>query len=131
MRYLTHQFAHPGTLDRACRWLIDAGVAPDRIHVHRHGVPSLTLAVEPAEVDAIEMVIHAAENGEPDGLPSFWELARLEPDAEANHGDELGGLTAPVRVPSFRLEWHSVDPECDEETRRQIELQRAYRQMWS
>ena len=130
MRYLTHQFAHPETLDRAHRWLIDAGVSPDRMHVHRHGVPSLTLSVEPAEVDGVELVIHAAEIGDPDGLPSFWELARLEPDAVPSQRDELGASTAPEPVHSFALEWHPVEPEYDEETRRQIELQRAYCQMW-
>jgi hypothetical protein len=130
MRLLTHQFAHSETLDRARRWLIDAGVSPDRMHAHRHGVPSLTLFVEPAEVDGIELVIHAAENGDPDGLPSFWELARLEPDADTSDRDGLVALAAPEREPSFLLEWHPVDPEYDEETRRQIELQRAYCQMW-
>jgi hypothetical protein len=131
MRYLTHQFAHPETLDRARRWLIDAGVSPDRMHVHRHGVPRLTVAVEPVEVPGIELVIHAAENDDPDGLPSFWELARIEPDAVPRDRDGLDAPTVPEYRTSFLLEWHPLDREFDEETRRQIELQEAYREMWS
>jgi hypothetical protein len=129
MRYLTHQFAHSETLDRARRWLVDAGISRDRIHVHRHGVPSLTVEVEPGEVDGIEMVIRAAENNDPDGLPSFWELARLHP-TEAPHGhEEIASLTAPEALPSFLLAWHPVDTNWDEDTRREIELQQDFRRM--
>ncbi len=79
MRYVTHQFAHSETLERAHRWLIHAGIAPDRMQVRRQGVPRLAVSAEPGEVDSIEMVISAAEMADPDGLPSFWDVARLEP----------------------------------------------------
>ncbi len=127
--HLTHQFAHSETLDRAHRWLVDAGVAPDRIHVHHHGVPSLTVAIERGEVDGIEMVIHAAENTDPEGLPSFWDLARREPAAAATDPDGDASSTAPRPLPTFLLVWHPVDANWDEETRRQIELQGDFRQM--
>jgi hypothetical protein len=130
MRYLTHQFAHSETLDRARRWLIDAGVSPDRIHVHRHGVPSLTVAVEPGEIDGIELVIRAAENNDPDGLPSFWELARLKPTEAPDVHVEVASYSAPGSLTSFELAWHPVDTNWDEETRRLIELQQDFREMW-
>lgn len=128
MRYLTHQFAHSESLDRAHRWLISAGVSSDRMHVHRHGVPRLTVALEPAEIDGIELVIHAAENLDPDGLPSFWELARVEPNEHSTGQACVAALTSRGQVDTFQLEWHQVDETSDEETRRQIELQRDYRQ---
>ena len=57
MRYVTHQFAHSETLERAHRWLIHAGIAPDRMQVRRQGVPLLAVSAEPGEVNSIEMVI--------------------------------------------------------------------------
>jgi hypothetical protein len=116
MRYLTHHFAHSETLERARRWLVAAGVSPERMHVHRHGVPSLTVAVEPAEVDGIEMVISAAEHTDPDGLPSFWELARLEPGLVAYAPDVATTSTVSEPPPSFALAWHPVDTMWDQET---------------
>ncbi len=127
MRYLTHQFAHSETLDRARRWLIDAGVSPDRIHVHHHGVPNLAVAVEPGEVDGIEMVIRAAENPDPDGLPSFWELARLETTEAAASEPVASAVSRPSE--SFVLAWHPIDTNWDEEMRRQVEQQRDFREM--
>lgn len=128
MLYVTHHFAHSETLDRARRWLIQAGVSPDRMHVHRQGVPSLSVVVEPAEVDGIEMVIHAAENKDPDGLPSFWDLARLEPEELGNATEEVPTLTVPETPPHFVLAWHPIDTISDEEVGEQIEAQRAYRE---
>jgi hypothetical protein len=130
MRYLTHHFAHSETLDRAYRWLAAAGVSADRMHVHHHGVPSLTVAVEPSEIDGIEMVISAAENTDPDGLPSFWELAHLEP-AQAAYGLEAEATsTASRSLPSFVLAWHPVDTIWGGETGEEAELQRDYRRIW-
>ena len=130
MRYLTYQFAHSETLDRAHRWLVHAGVSPDRIHVHHHGVPSLAVAVEPGEVDGIEMVIHAAANADPEGLPSFWDLARLEPAAAATEPIVIASPITPTPLRSFVLGWHPVDAIWGEGTRREIELQDAFEQMW-
>jgi hypothetical protein len=130
MRYLTHQFAHSETLDRARRWLVAAGVSPERMHVHRHGVPSLTVAVEAAEVDGIEMVISAAEHSDPDGLPSFWELARLEPALAACAAHVAATSTVSEPLPPFALAWHPVDTMWDEETGEEAELQREYGRIW-
>jgi hypothetical protein len=48
VRYITHEFAHAETLDRAQRWLIQAGFDPNRIEVHHQGIPRIAVAVEPA-----------------------------------------------------------------------------------
>src|SRR5437763_4395324 len=78
VRYITHQFAHPETLDRARRWLIQAGIDPSRIEAHPHGTPRLAVAVEPGEAAEVALLIDAAEAGDPDGFPSFLELARQQ-----------------------------------------------------
>lgn len=128
MRYLTHQFAHSETLDRARRWLIHLGVSPDRMQVHRHGVPRLAVAAEPAEVQSIEMIIRIAEMNDPDGLPGFWDLARIKPDDRAS-GDEAPTAAALSASPaSFTLGWHSPDSAWDDEVGAQVELQKAYRE---
>jgi hypothetical protein len=127
MRYLTHQFAHSETLERARRWLIHAGVSVDRMQVHHQGVPRLAITAEPAEVQSIEMIIRIAEMNDPDGLPGFWDLARLEP-AGPEVGEETATPTAPMNPASFTIAWHPVDATGDEELRTQIEAQKAYRE---
>ena len=126
MRYLTHAFAHSETLDRARRWLIHAGVTPERIRVHHHGIPTLIISTDSAEVDCLKMIIRAAEITDPDGFPSIWDLARLPhlPD------DATGSLPSamPAVRSSFPLSWGTVDSADDAELRSQIELQRTYRE---
>ena len=46
MRYVTHQFSHVETLERARRWLVQAGIDPSRIEAHTHGMPRISVAVE-------------------------------------------------------------------------------------
>lgn len=76
--YWTHHFAHHDTLSRARAWLITLGYAPDRIEVHPDGVPRLAVAVSPNELAEIEMVINAVERTDPQGWPSFWDVARQD-----------------------------------------------------
>ena len=120
MRYLTHQFAHSETLDRARRWLIHAGISPDRMEVHRSSVPRLAVTAEAAEVQSIEMIIRIAEMNDPDGLPGFWDLARLDPGA-AGAVAETATPLPPVTPATFALAWHAVDAAAEEELRGQIE----------
>ena len=129
MHYLTHQFAHPETLARARRWLINAGITPDRMQVRYYGIPNLAVAAEPGEVDGIEMVIRAAEINDPDGAPGFWDLAKVhatgpEMPEEVTARDEM------ARHNSFELAWHPVDSAWDTEvTTNEVALQKAYREM--
>ncbi len=76
MRYLTHQFAHVETLERARRWLIHAGFDPNQIEVITHGIPRIAVRLGPGQAAEAELVIDAVELTDPQGNPSFWELAR-------------------------------------------------------
>ncbi len=127
MRYLTHAFAHSETLDRARRWLIHAGVTPERIRVHHHGIPTLIISTDSAEVDGLKMIIRAAEITDPDSCPSIWDLARL-PHSPDEATEPLSSPIPAVRS-SFPLSWGSFDGANDAELRSQIELQRAYREL--
>jgi hypothetical protein len=75
--YVTHEFAHIETLERVKRWLIQAGIDPNRIEVHTHGVPRIVVAVEAGQYAEVGQVIDAAELGDPDGRPSIWDIARM------------------------------------------------------
>ena len=110
MRYITHEFAHPETLDRAHRWLIQAGFDPARIGVHHQGIPRIAVAAEPGEAAVVEMVINAAESGDPDGLPSIWDLARqhhIHPQVEM----PTAAASPESHTTSFVVSWHPVDAE--------------------
>ena len=78
MRYLTHQFAHLETLERARRWLVHAGFDSSQIEVMTEGIPRIAIRVAPGEAVEAELIIDAAELTDPQGLPSFWDLAKQE-----------------------------------------------------
>jgi hypothetical protein len=130
VRYITHDFAHPETLDRAQRWLIQAGFDPGRIEVHHQGVPRIAVAVEAGEAAGVEMVINAAESSDPEGLPSFWDLARQhhiyaegpEPTVEP----EVQSSSA-----SFVVGWRPVDSENEvTQASTDVDLQKGFRERW-
>jgi hypothetical protein len=129
VRYVTHRFAHAATLDRAQRWLIDAGIAPDRMQARHHGVPILAVAAEPGQVDGIEMVIDAAELADPDGTPGFWHVARVEPTGTAIR-EGTSSPEAQQRQASFLLTWQPVDKIADEAVRSHIEELKALLERW-
>jgi hypothetical protein len=110
MRYVTHQFSHPETLDRARRWLVQAGFDPGRIEVHPQGTPRLAVAVKPGEAAEVEMVINAAEESDPDGFPSFWELARQHHIYPQTQEPLAYGALEP-RVASFVVGWRPIDDD--------------------
>lgn len=76
MSYLTHQFAHPETLERARRWLVQAGFDPSQIEVMTDGIPRIAVKLEPGQAAEAALIIDAVERSDPQGLPSFWDLAR-------------------------------------------------------
>jgi hypothetical protein len=78
MRYLTHQFAHLETLERARRWLVHAGFDPSQIEVMADGIPRIAVKVSAGQSAEAELIIDAVELTDPQGLPSFWDLARQE-----------------------------------------------------
>ena len=108
MRYVTHQFAHFETLDRARRWLIQVGFDPSRLEVHTGGDLRLAVAVEEGEGAEVEMLIDAAEASDPDGFPSFLELARQRHiNSPPEKPDDSGAPVA--HSTSFVVGWRPID----------------------
>ena len=87
MRYVTHQFAHVETLERARRWLVLAGIDPSWVEARTHGILRLAVAVEAGESAEVQRIIDVAESSDPDGYPGFWDLASRRPWLSASrHG---------------------------------------------
>jgi hypothetical protein len=105
---MTHEFAHLETLERVRRWLIQAGIDPSRIQVHTAGVPRIVVAVEPGEDAEVERVIDAAERGDPDGRPSFWDVAIKERETAEKHTPCRSGEEA-AKSESFDVSWQPLD----------------------
>ena len=63
--------------------------------------------------ESIEMIIRIAEMNDPDGLPGFWDVARLEADLSGVIEDSRQ-LLRPWARPSFALAWHPVDATSDD-----------------
>src|SRR3954467_12822967 len=84
MSYLTHQFAHLETLDRARRWLVHAGFDPSQIEGMTDGIPRIAVKLEPGQAVEAAQIIDAVELTDPQGLPSFWDLAR-QPHVHPEH----------------------------------------------
>jgi hypothetical protein len=107
--YVTHYFAHQETLDRAERWLLQRGYGAGQMTVHREGVPWISVLVAPGKKTEVEMIFNAAELNDPDGWPSFWELARVphphvepQPDATA---------TVVATAHPTPVGWHPIEAE--------------------
>ena len=114
MRYVTHQFSHVETLERARRWLVQAGIDPSRIEAHTHGIPRISVAVDGAEAAEVHFVIDVAESSDPDGSPGIWDLARQY------HIQRQGveQCTASIQPrchlqESFVVGWHPQDAELE------------------
>lgn len=108
MHYLTHHFAHSETCSRARRWLIQAGIAADRILVNEQGLPRLTVAAEPGEDDVVRMIVRIAGMHDPDGLPGLWDVSHDHPATDIPPA-EAPAPPPPTPSASFPLSWHSVD----------------------
>jgi hypothetical protein len=127
VRYVTHQFAHVETLERAKRWLIEAGLDPTRIEAHTQGIPRIAVQAAPGEAAEIEWIIDAAESTDPEGNPSFWDIARQrhvypQPAAPADAPNV-------ARSESLLVGWRPLDAarEVTQEST-DIELQRTFRE---
>ena len=75
MGYVTREFAHAETLERAKRWLVEIGIHPSKIEVHTHGAFRITISVEAGQAGEVERVLDAVAAGDPDRAPSFWDVA--------------------------------------------------------
>ncbi|MCA1685115.1 MAG: hypothetical protein LC745_03855 [Planctomycetia bacterium] len=108
-KYVSHQFAHPETLDRAERWLRQFGIDPHHIEVHRDGVPWISVIATPEQSAEVEMIFKAAEVNDPDGWPSFWELSRMpHPHVAPPAADPVTDSTFVTARPS-PVGWHPPD----------------------
>ena len=113
MRYLTHHFAHPETLQRARRWLVQAGFDPGQIEAVTSGIPRIAVRVSPGESSAVEQIINAVELTDPDGLPSFWELAR-QPHIRPDFGFEIATADVqPIEARTFAVGYRVPDERPD------------------
>jgi hypothetical protein len=88
--------------------LVQVGFDSARIEVNLRDSPRLSVAVGPGEAAEVEMVIHAAEEGDPDGSPSFWELARHQHIyPQSQEGDSA--VERGTRSASFVIGWRPLD----------------------
>ena len=112
-KYVTHHFAHAETLDRAERWLRQVGIDPGRIEVNRDGVPWISVIATHDQAAEVEMIFQAAEVNDPDGWPSFWELARMpHPHVEPSSEDAITGSSVVTARPS-PVGWHPPPDVAD------------------
>ena len=112
MRNVTHQFSHVETLERARRWLVQAGIDPSRIEAHTHGMPRISVAVDGPEAAEVQFVIDVAESSDPDGSPGIWDLARQE--HIRRHGVERTGSPATaIHSESLVIGWRPQDAELE------------------
>jgi hypothetical protein len=126
VRYVKHQFAHVETLQRARRWMVQAGIDRSRIEARTQGILSLAVAVEGGESAEVQRIIDVAETSDPDGYPGIWELAnrrRVEP--QANTATSSVGTLADSH--SFEVGWHPQDSDREViQIDTGVELQKHY-----
>jgi len=128
MPYVTRHFTHIETLDRARRWLIQAGINPSRIEAHTQGTLRITVTVEPGESAEVERVIDAAESSDPDGNPSFWDVARQQ-HVYPQPGTPGPTPGDPPHSESYVVGWRPLDAEREiTQASTETELQKKYRE---
>jgi hypothetical protein len=123
--YVTREFAHLETLERAKRWLIEVGFHPSRIEVHTQGTPRMTVTVEPGQADEVERVLDAVCSGDPDESPGFWDHSRHP--LGISKQQKPAHLAADVtHSETFHIGWKPLDPDR-EVTSTDTEKQKTYR----
>jgi hypothetical protein len=126
VRYVTNQFAHIETLERARRWLTQSGIDPARIEARTHGIFSLSVAVEPGESAEVQRIIDAAESSDPDSPPSIWDLAS-EQHVHPQGDNSIVAAANTSHSESFVVSWRPQDAER-EVTQTDTELQKTFRE---
>jgi hypothetical protein len=111
--YYTHHFAHRETLSRARSWLVKLGFQPHEIQASVSGIPRLVVAVPSDRREELQMLINAVERTDPDGFPSFWEMARPSLDGPGEAEPFVPAPEPSVPEPKLRHEtvigWHPPD----------------------
>jgi hypothetical protein len=128
MAYVTRQFTHIETLDRARRWLIQAGIDPNHIEAHTHGHLRITVSVGQGFAAEVERLIDAAVASDPDGNPSFWDTAHQQ---HVYPQPQTPGLTPPgtPQSESYVVGWRPLDAEREvTQASTETERQKAFRE---
>jgi hypothetical protein len=126
--FVTREFAHLETVERAKRWLIEVGFHPSRIEIHVHGMPRITVSVEPGQAEEVNRVLDAAALSDPEGSPSFWD------HPHHHHTDTKQAMAAPTASSpldsqTFDIGWRPADIERDvSQTSTEIQKQKEYRE---
>lgn len=113
MSYLTHQFANRDTLDRARRWLVQAGFDPSQIEAIHEGIPRIAVRVGIGQATAAGLIIDAAETTDPQGFPSFWELARQQHIHEKPESGSESTAPLAAECRTFLVAYHVPDERPD------------------
>jgi hypothetical protein len=113
MAYMTHQFAHLETLQRAQRWLVQMGFDPSHIEVQTGGIPRIALAMPPAQWVEALLLIDAAERTDPEGQPGFWDLAHPAP---VEPGADQAVAQLFHHAVTTAIGWHNPDGDLAEDT---------------
>jgi hypothetical protein len=122
---VTREFGHLETLERARRWLVQAGIDPSRIEVHTHGTLRITVAVAAGEAAEVEYIFDVAESSDPEGTPSFWHHTAFQ-HADPQEAPPAPNSTAPPSE-SFVVAWRPLDAEWEvTQASTDIEHQRAH-----
>ncbi len=106
--YITHHFAHLNTLDRAYRWLLQIGFDPAKIESHREGTPWISMRLSQDQRGEAAMIFDAAESNDPDGWPSFWELAK-NPHPHFEPTPEIATASIVLEAGPSPVGWHPLD----------------------
>jgi hypothetical protein len=128
VRYVTHQFSHVETLERARRWLVQAGIDPNRIEAHTHGIPRISVAVDGAEAVEVQFVIDVAESSDPEGSPGIWDQARQK-HIERQGVEQIAAPKTAAHSESFVVGWRPQDAEREvTQTDTDVQLQKDFRE---
>ncbi len=128
MQHVTREFAHLETLERAKRWLIQAGIHPSRIEVHTRGVPRITVEVHSGEAVEVERVLDAAAGSDLEGSPSFWDHARQQHVYPEQPHPEAPAAN-PAHSESFVIGWRPQDPDREvSQESTDVERQKTFRE---
>jgi hypothetical protein len=109
MRYFTHYFARPETLERACRWLTQIGFDESVIEAHFEGIPRLSIRVHGRELARVAQIVRAAESSDPDGWPGYWELLRMKSSVTRATPTRTSEPLFYWGNDSVPVEWHPPD----------------------
>jgi hypothetical protein len=125
---VTRQFTHLETLERARRWLTQAGINPSRIEVHTQGLLRITVAVDAGEAAEVEQILNVAESSDPEGTPSYWDQARQQHvyPQPPPHSDSTGDA---AQSESFLIGWRPLDAENEvTQASTDVARQKAFRE---